>query len=380
MARARNIKPGFFKNEVLAELHPLARILFIGLWTLADREGRLEDRPKRIKAECLPYDDCDVDAFLWDLHRAGFILRYEVSGGRYIQILKFKEHQSPHFKEPPSVIPAPEESSASLVQAPDQPSTSLVPALDKFGASLVQAPGKTGASMVPALDKTGASLRQAPDEHHTDPSDSGFLIPDSLKQRDIYVDFIDKSADADDALAQVAAASVDENQNHSAKGHEDERTPPSPPVGRGGNAEEPSSRSTKHSDSAAVQEVYDHYITVWRDVFPRGPILTPARRKKIASRLKTYSVDELKRAIEACHASPWMRGENEKGQPYGTIDYLMRSDEIVDRWLQVAEARVREPPKHGMSRWDIPDEPTSRVLTNSDIDRLIVEAQRKEGW
>ena len=50
MARARNIKPGFFANENLAECDPLARLLFAGLWCLADREGRLEDRPKRIAA------------------------------------------------------------------------------------------------------------------------------------------------------------------------------------------------------------------------------------------------------------------------------------------------------------------------------------------
>ena len=64
MARSRNIKPGFFLNDELAECDPLARLLFAGLWCIADREGRLEDRPKRIKAEVLPYDDCDVDELL----------------------------------------------------------------------------------------------------------------------------------------------------------------------------------------------------------------------------------------------------------------------------------------------------------------------------
>ena len=51
MARARNIKPGFFLNEELGVLPPLVRILFAGLWCIADRDGRLEDRPKRIKME-----------------------------------------------------------------------------------------------------------------------------------------------------------------------------------------------------------------------------------------------------------------------------------------------------------------------------------------
>ncbi|HGL4641597.1 TPA: hypothetical protein ACKFAW_004883, partial [Enterobacter hormaechei] len=67
-------------NEDLAELDPLARLLFIYLWMLADREGRLEDRPKRIKAEALPYDNVDADLMLDDLAKAGFIHRYEAAG------------------------------------------------------------------------------------------------------------------------------------------------------------------------------------------------------------------------------------------------------------------------------------------------------------
>src|SRR5690625_577204 len=52
--RARNIKPGLFKNEILGEADPIYSLLFIGLWTLADKEGRLENRPKRIRAELFP--------------------------------------------------------------------------------------------------------------------------------------------------------------------------------------------------------------------------------------------------------------------------------------------------------------------------------------
>jgi hypothetical protein len=99
MARARTIKPGFFKNEILGECQPLARLLFAGLWTLADRDGRLEDRPKRIKAEILPYDDADVDNLLGELHERSFIRRYEVDGQKLIQITKFAEHQRPHPNE-----------------------------------------------------------------------------------------------------------------------------------------------------------------------------------------------------------------------------------------------------------------------------------------
>lgn len=107
MARARNIKPGFFRNAELVELGFDRRLLFAGLWTLADRDGLLEDRPKQIKMEIFPADNVDVDKALADLHASELILRYEVDGKRYIQVLKFHKHQHPHHKEPPSTIPKP---------------------------------------------------------------------------------------------------------------------------------------------------------------------------------------------------------------------------------------------------------------------------------
>lgn len=152
MARSRNIKPGFFANEVLAECEPLARLLFAGLWCLADRAGRLEDRPKRIRAEVLPYDAVDADELLNQLQRHGFIVRYECDGGRYIQVLNFEKHQNPHIKEAKSTIPA----HAFSGQEPDEHSTSMV---------------------------------QVPGEHEKSPADSlsldsGFLIPDPLPTRE----------------------------------------------------------------------------------------------------------------------------------------------------------------------------------------------------
>jgi hypothetical protein len=112
MARARNIKPAFFKNEDLAELPFDVRLMFIGLWTLADREGRLEDRPKRIKMELFPADDVDVDAGLWALQERGFIIRYEADNQQCIQVVAFAKHQAPHIREAPSALPAPEQGTA----------------------------------------------------------------------------------------------------------------------------------------------------------------------------------------------------------------------------------------------------------------------------
>lgn len=147
MARARNIKPGFFTNDDLAECEPLARVLFIGLWTVADREGRIEDKPRKIKAMVLPYDDVDCDKLLAQLHGKNFITRYAVDGNEFIQINNWKKHQNPHMKEAASEIPeqvtqpidieeAPEQHSASMIQEPEEhttiPADSLIPHPDSL--------------------------------------------------------------------------------------------------------------------------------------------------------------------------------------------------------------------------------------------------------
>ncbi|WEX18939.1 hypothetical protein P2T68_16980 [Pseudomonas sp. G11] len=106
MARARNIKPALFTNEILGVGHPLCTLLFQGLWLLADRSGRLEDRPLRIKAEIFPYREADVDAMLHWLAHKGFIVRYQADGKAFIEVLNFTKHQNPHKNEKESEIPS----------------------------------------------------------------------------------------------------------------------------------------------------------------------------------------------------------------------------------------------------------------------------------
>lgn len=103
--RARNIKASFFTNEVLALCSWPARLLFIGLWCVADREGRIEDRPLRIKGQVFPFDDIDVAPLIGELEQHGFVVRYEASGCKCLWIPNFMKHQSPHKNESPSVLP-----------------------------------------------------------------------------------------------------------------------------------------------------------------------------------------------------------------------------------------------------------------------------------
>ncbi|MEG9788657.1 hypothetical protein V6W86_06470 [Acinetobacter baumannii] len=99
MARARNIKPSFFTNDELGDVNPLARLLFIGMWTIADFKGCFEYKPKRLKVQLLPYDDCDIEELVTDLEKSGFISKYTVQGRQYIKALNFTKHQNPHKNE-----------------------------------------------------------------------------------------------------------------------------------------------------------------------------------------------------------------------------------------------------------------------------------------
>jgi hypothetical protein len=116
MSRARNIKPGFFENDELAECSAYARLLFIGLWTLADRRGILEDRPKRIAAAIFPYEQLDIEQLLTELSERGFVERYTVGDRRGILIPAFCKHQNPHQNESANSLPAPEQHQSTPVQ------------------------------------------------------------------------------------------------------------------------------------------------------------------------------------------------------------------------------------------------------------------------
>ena len=121
MPRTRLLKPTFFVNDTLAECDPLARLLFMGLWCLSDGTGRLEYRPGKIKAQVLPYDDCDVDRLVMQLESRGFVRTYLVGERVILQICKFKEHQKPHPHEPKNVFPAEEMStSKGLFEEPEK--------------------------------------------------------------------------------------------------------------------------------------------------------------------------------------------------------------------------------------------------------------------
>lgn len=111
MPRIRTVKPDLFKHEELFDAEratelPL-RLAFIGLFTVADREGRFAWRPRRLKADCLPYDDFDFADILNGLAKYGFIEKYEIDGEEYGYIPNWTKHQVINQRESKSIIPNP---------------------------------------------------------------------------------------------------------------------------------------------------------------------------------------------------------------------------------------------------------------------------------
>ena len=160
MARARNIKPAFFMNEDLAESNDaLGRILFIGLWTIADYKGDLEWRPGRIKAQLLPYDDCDIKKLAINLDKSGFVRFYSDGEKIYLNITNFVKHQNPHKneREGGSEIP---EFTETMRQAVDLNAITIN--RDKSGLI----PNKDGTAHADSLIPITESLLLIPDTAH----------------------------------------------------------------------------------------------------------------------------------------------------------------------------------------------------------------------
>ena len=98
MARIRSVKPEFWEDQELAEqVSRDARLLYIGLWNLADEHGRLRGDARFIRGRVFPYDDDleieDVAIMLAELALVGKVLPYRSTSGIYLFLPNLARHQ-----------------------------------------------------------------------------------------------------------------------------------------------------------------------------------------------------------------------------------------------------------------------------------------------
>ncbi len=113
--RTRMVRPAVFDDEALGRCSGDAFRLYIGLYTLADRAGRLAWNRKAVDYQLFPYnDEVDVEALLQELVGAKLAVAYEASGRRYVYLPGFAEgglnEQRVHRNEADSEHPAPSDS------------------------------------------------------------------------------------------------------------------------------------------------------------------------------------------------------------------------------------------------------------------------------
>lgn len=97
MPRIRTIKPQFWGDEDLARVPREARLLFIGLWNLADDYGICKRHPAWIKGQLFPYDDDlksdQIEAWIEALIREKCLFSFQIDNERFVIVLNFSRHQ-----------------------------------------------------------------------------------------------------------------------------------------------------------------------------------------------------------------------------------------------------------------------------------------------
>jgi hypothetical protein len=142
MARQRFIWPDIWKDPTFGRLTADEQVFFIGCFSIADDEGRLNGDPAFLRGELFTYKDLTLKKVqaIRDsvVAKCSHVHLYRASGNDYLVLLKWAEYQRPKYPKP-SKLPAP-----FLEDSPNLP-----PSLPESGAT-----GRAGLGRV-GLDRAG---------------------------------------------------------------------------------------------------------------------------------------------------------------------------------------------------------------------------------
>lgn len=108
MARIRTIKPDFWTDEKLSECSLSARLVFIGLWSFSDDDGRMEYQPARIRMQLFPcgsVTSAKLTEYLGELIERSLIRVYAVDSKQFLDIPNFAKHQKINRPTPSRLPP-----------------------------------------------------------------------------------------------------------------------------------------------------------------------------------------------------------------------------------------------------------------------------------
>jgi hypothetical protein len=112
MARIRTIKPSFWGDDKVSQLSRDARLLFLGLVSMADDSGRFLASPSAISGYVFPNDLISpkrLAGWLAEIEQIGLVVFY--NGGRvhYGAIPKWRKHQKISHPQRSTLPPPPDD-------------------------------------------------------------------------------------------------------------------------------------------------------------------------------------------------------------------------------------------------------------------------------
>ncbi|MBA7560204.1 hypothetical protein ES708_01826 [subsurface metagenome] len=123
------IDPDFWNDGRVKKLSPIERLLFVGMISYADDEGRLLADPAFLRSKIFPYDDFNLEQIIsmrdHVLETNPNLQLYQNSGEEYLCFRKWARYQKPSHPQP-SRLPKPPQSQEiqkqvqELIHEPDQ--------------------------------------------------------------------------------------------------------------------------------------------------------------------------------------------------------------------------------------------------------------------
>lgn len=171
MARQRFIWPSLWTDATIGQLSPPARILFIGCFSNADDDGRLEGDPAYLKVTVFPHDAFNtaaVESFRAELvAKCRNIVLYEYDGREYLAFTKWSEFQKPKYPRPSKLPAPPKRSARKPAEVSEIPSGNPPPALPEDSPKV---PPWVGLGWVGLDRETPAPLPEAKEQETVDPA------------------------------------------------------------------------------------------------------------------------------------------------------------------------------------------------------------------
>ena len=334
MSKIRTVKPELFRHEHLFEAEQISelplRLIFIGLFTVVDAEGRFRWRPRQLKLDILPYDEINFTAALSALVEFGFVEHYEYGGEYYGHIPTWHKHQSINQREPESVLPDPQRGCILKPSTPQRSTNVNASTVQSYEQTMpvqgMQGPASVSPTPLPNRDPVFDEINE-PSAVSGSESETPVPASPGVAEPRTCIPVQNMAPPMPDTVEPMLASLEMEMEMEMEVEMEGK--------GKWKNRQHPHTRAVPDP----VMSVFEH----WRQVMdhPKA-VLDKQRRRYIRLALdRGYRVEDLCLAITGCSLTPHNCGHNDRGERYDGLHLILRSADQIDRFIRNAQ----HPPK-----------------------------------